>query len=240
MLIPDEQKQKLPPPPRKADNWEHEEEELENQLNKSALWAVTYGDLMSYLMLFFMILFVFHASKSIEMQNALNSLEQAFGKEKVETVKEAVTVQELFSKYGLEKIAKVVVTLSKIRIIFSEPVLFDSGHADLKAACLPFLKELSLVLGALPNRIEIEGHTDNVPIRTRSFPSNWELSSARAFSVLRVLLQNGIPPGRVSASGYGEHHPVVPNDSPEARGKNRRIEINIVRQDFSLEAKQVK
>jgi len=73
--------------------------------------------------------------------------------------------------------------------------------------------------------IQVEGHTDNLPIHTAEFPSNWELSTMRAVNILRYLQQNGIPPGRLAAIGFSEYRPAAGNDTPEGRQKNRRIEI---------------
>jgi len=82
------------------------------------------------------------------------------------------------------------------------------------------------VLASFEDRsFQIEGHTDNVPISTSAFPSNWELSSARALSVVRLLIQGGVASERLSGAGYGEYQPVAPNDDPQSRRRNRRIEI---------------
>ena len=92
------------------------------------------------------------------------------------------------------------------------------------------LAKISSPLAAFPeNNVQIEGHTDNVPIKTRRFASNWELSAARSLSVLRYLLSNSkIDPARLSAAGYGEYHPIRSNDTPENKRLNRRVDIVIV------------
>ncbi|MDK2959817.1 MAG: chemotaxis protein MotB, partial [Bacillota bacterium] len=80
----------------------------------------------------------------------------------------------------------------------------------------------------------VEGHTDNLPINTYRFPSNWELSTARATTVVRYLAEkHGIPPDRLSAAGYGEWRPVAPNDTPEHRAQNRRVDIVVLRTDLA-------
>lgn len=202
------------------------EDELENELNRGALWAVTYGDMMSYLMIFFMILFSFYASKNILSQFSMMAVEESFGKD-------TKTVTEIFSKHGIQQIAKVEVSANKITINFSEPVLFGPGSADLKETCIPHLKRLAQVLRELPNSVQIEGHTDNIPVGKKAkFASNWELSSARAFSVLRFLISQGVSPQKLSAVGYGEYKPVKPNDTVEGRAANRRIEVNIIRHEI--------
>ncbi|MBD3169325.1 MAG: OmpA family protein, partial [candidate division Zixibacteria bacterium] len=96
------------------------------------------------------------------------------------------------------------------------------------------LLKLSKILTKIPNDIRIEGHTDNIPINTPEFPSNWELSTARATTVLRFLVEScGINPDKVSALGYGEHRPIGPNDTIENRRKNRRTDIVVLRAEAS-------
>ncbi|HEU5393393.1 MAG TPA: OmpA family protein [Candidatus Methylomirabilis sp.] len=111
-----------------------------------------------------------------------------------------------------------------------EKILFDSGRAEIKPRGLEILQRVGDILKGVEDKVvRIEGHTDNVPIgaalRSR-FPTNWELSTARATVVARFLQDKvGLNPGRLSATGYGEHQPVAPNDNDEGRAQNRRIEI---------------
>lgn len=209
---------------------EAEEEALENELNKGALWAITYGDMMSYLFIFFLIEFVFTATKDLATQFSMSAVEEQFG------AKRKNTTEEIFSKHGIQQIAKVEMQQDRIRLTFLAPILFDEGYSEIKAASLPHLKRLAATLKELPNPIVIEGHTDTLPMGKRlveetHIQSNWELSSARAFSVLRLLIEEGLPPQRLAAVGYGEYRPVAPNDTPEGRSANRRIEVNIMRQE---------
>jgi chemotaxis protein MotB len=108
-------------------------------------------------------------------------------------------------------------------------VLFDSGKAELKGAGKTALNEvLQILLEFKDRRFQVAGHTDNVPIRSRDFKSNWELSAARAVSVVKAMVEAGFDAKNVSASGFGEFDPVAENDSPEGKQKNRRIEIILV------------
>ena len=205
--------------------WEDREEDLENQLNRGAMWAVTYGDLMSYLMIFFLMLYVAAATRGVGMQVSIKAAEQRFAND-------AHTVEQLFTRYGTQKIARLEVGENKIRIVFMAPVLFDSASARLRPDSLPVLQQIVQSLLDLPNPIQIEGHTDDRPVAPGSkFDSNWELSAARAFAVLRYLEITGIPQQRLSAIGYGEFRPRESNDTPEGRTANRRIEINIIRRE---------
>jgi chemotaxis protein MotB len=107
-------------------------------------------------------------------------------------------------------------------------VLFDTGQTDIKPRGREALKQLAAVLKTLDSRqFQVAGHTDNVPIATVRFPSNWELSSARGLEVVHFLVAQSVPPGVLSAAGYGEFDPVAPNDDPQGRAKNRRIEITL-------------
>jgi chemotaxis protein MotB len=122
---------------------------------------------------------------------------------------------------------------SWIELQMNSELLFLSGSADLAANSLPVLKKVAEILQPLPNQIQVEGHTDNLPIGTSKFPSNWELSSARATTVVRELIKNGINPPRLSAIGYGEFHPVADNKIEAGRFKNRRVSLLIISQDYS-------
>lgn len=205
--------------------WDERDEDLENQLNRSAMWAVTYGDLMSYLMIFFLMLYVATTTRSLGMQMSMKAAEQRFAND-------TQTIEQLFVRYGAQKIAKLEIGENKIRIVFQAPVLFESGSAYLKSDSLPVLQQVVKSLADMPNSIQIEGHTDDRPILPGSkFDSNWELSSARAFAVLRFFEINGLPEARLSATGYGEFRPLTTNATLEGRSANRRIEINILRRE---------
>jgi chemotaxis protein MotB len=115
-------------------------------------------------------------------------------------------------------------------ITFLAEVLFDSGEAKLRDDSLPILNKVAGVLQEKfpSNKIGIEGHTDNQPIKYSSWESNWELSAHRALSVLEYLSSQGVDPQRLSATGYGKYHPVATNETDEGRQLNRRVEIVIV------------
>ena len=224
-------------------------EDLENDLNRGALWAVTYGDLMSYLMIFFLVLFAFGASKSgkaaeegrkyqetlVKIQKVFGgkgsseSLERATKREKEETM--VSQLKEAMDKQNLSQYAKLETWDKKIHLTLADAVLFDSGQDQLKSGSQKLMKEVALQLKTLPNPIVIEGHTDNVPVRGGRYRSNWELSMARAYSVLRYFEEQGVASARLSGIGYGEHRPVSDNVTPQGRAKNRRIEINLLRTD---------
>jgi chemotaxis protein MotB len=121
---------------------------------------------------------------------------------------------------------KVIIRDGRMIIALESDVLFDSGKTSLKPAGQTALAKVAQVLAGIPDRkYQVAGHTDNVPIRTAKFPSNWELSTARAVEVVNFLIANGLKPQQVSAAGFGEFDPVAANDTPDRQAQNRRIEI---------------
>lgn len=110
-----------------------------------------------------------------------------------------------------------------------ESALFASGQADLQPGALSLLDKIAAEIRDLPNQIRVEGHTDSIPMHSYKFPSNWELSSARATAVVRYFVdKHEFSPERISALGYGEFRPLTTNDTPEGRAQNRRVDIVIL------------
>jgi chemotaxis protein MotB len=116
-------------------------------------------------------------------------------------------------------------TVAGISLQLEEQILFDSGAAELLGQGKTVLDKLAPALKQSGQTIMVEGHTDNRPIATPRFPSNWELSSSRATRVVRYLIEQGIPANRLSATGYADTRPVVDNDTPAGRNRNRRVTI---------------
>lgn len=117
----------------------------------------------------------------------------------------------------------------KMVVSLGSDVLFPSGSAKLSAAGLEAIKEVSVQLAAIANKnYQVEGHTDNIPIATAVFPSNWELASARALNVVRAMMDAGMPAGRLSAASYADTHPIQSNETSEGKAANRRIAIVVV------------
>lgn len=123
------------------------------------------------------------------------------------------------------------VTNERGRLVINLPqdILFSSGSASLGREGITAITEVGHVLSTIDDRrFQVEGHSDNIPISTSRFPSNWELSSARALAVVKLLVDSGVSPGSLSGAGFGEFAPRVPNDTAENRKQNRRIEIVLV------------
>ncbi|TVR60653.1 MAG: flagellar motor protein MotD [Candidatus Competibacteraceae bacterium] len=115
-----------------------------------------------------------------------------------------------------------------IEVEIKNSILFASGSAQVNEAALETMSRIAEILREVPNRIQVEGFTDNVPINTPVYPSNWELSAARAASVVHVLMKNGVRPGRMSAIGYSEYQPIADNSTAEGRNQNRRVVLVVM------------
>ncbi|MEH6616242.1 MAG: flagellar motor protein MotD [Porticoccus sp.] len=115
-----------------------------------------------------------------------------------------------------------------LEVEIKSSLLFSSGSSELIADSVPVLNKLSGVFADLPNRINVEGFTDNKPIKNQIFPSNWELSAARAAAVVRLFERNGIEPSRMASIGYGEYQPISDNGTDEGRAKNRRVVLVVM------------
>ena len=156
---------------------------------------------------------------------------------KIRMEKKQDTIQEAFEERFASEIKQGIISIERDgnlqRFMFSDRILFKTAEAELQ----PLGRSTLIAVGRLLQKhkigfyqsVQIEGHTDDVPIVTPQFPSNWELSSARAIAVLRLFVDEiGINPKTLTATGYGEFHPVAPDTTVHGRAKNRRIEIVLV------------
>lgn len=133
-------------------------------------------------------------------------------------------VKEFLEANNIEDQVEVTYQRGGVALDIKERILFDSGKADLKPEAEKLLDKLAELFRRLTNNIQVEGHTDNRPIHTVAFPTNWELSTARAARVVRYFTEkHNLDPRRFIAVGYGEFHPLVPNSSPENMALNRRV-----------------
>jgi chemotaxis protein MotB len=170
-------------------------------------WLINYADLMTELVCFFVILYALSATLQKDVNKAAQDIQ-----EKIDNKEVSGEVQ--YSKEGLR------ITLTEK----GEFIFFESGRAELTERAKELIKKIIPELQKLKNEVIVEGHTDNVPIRTSQFSSNWELSTARATSVVKFLIDDiKYPPEKLAAIGYGEFKPAAPNDTPENKSKNRRV-----------------
>ena len=233
--------------PRRRRNEEH--------LNHEA-WAIPYGDLVTLLLAFFVVMYSISSVNEGKYRVVADSLNAAFRGpmtttepiqvgDKAATTVAAPLVQlpEDVKSMALRQLAqKASESLSPlimqglvdvqagdgfVEIAIRSDILFSSGAAQLAVEAQPSIKLLAEALREFPNSIRVEGHTDNVPLSGGAFPSNWELSAARAASVVHILVDNGVDPQRLSVSAYGEFRPVLPNTTPDGRNANRRVVLTI-------------
>jgi len=213
-----------------------------HKVGDNPLWLVVLADIMTNLMLFFLILYVFTvrpdlASNAEFLESFDKDNAQQQREKKAEDVVKKFTEEDLARKLaedllkaGMKDMAEVQITARQIKINIAAPVLFGSGKADLGRTSSEVIGPVAAVLNKLPNDIIVEGHTDNVPIKSGDFATNWELSAARANAVVNLLASRyAVPQERMIAAAYGEHRPVASNDTPRGRAQNRRIEIIVSR-----------
>ncbi len=115
-----------------------------------------------------------------------------------------------------------------VEVELNNSLLFDIGSADLESESRGVIAKLAKILAPLPNQIDVEGHTDNIPIRNEIYPTNWELSAARSASLVRALSRRGVKPSRLTAIGYGQYRPKVSNKTYQGRQTNRRVAVVIL------------
>ncbi|QZY55269.1 OmpA/MotB family protein [Crassaminicella profunda] len=232
-------------------NYHNQNEQHEMDLSTS--WLITYSDMITIMLCFFIIFFTMAAKETTmlsEIKNNLSTKITALADEnkKLKVEKENLATQ-LFNLTNIEKdmdtskeefIAflrennlldqvKILQNEKGLLIRFNDNVFFPSAKADLSKDGYAVLSLMGDKLKKIDNDIIVEGFTDNLPIHTKEFPSNWELSVARAISVVKYLTEEKeINPNRISVSGYGERNPIDTNDTKKGRANNRRIEITIV------------
>ncbi len=138
----------------------------------------------------------------------------------------AAKIAEVVAEAGMEDTVTVKATTRGVMMQVQGQVFFEGGRARLKPESFPFLDEIGRIIASSEYNVSIEGHTDDTPIHTSLFPSNWELSTARAISTLRYLVDRvGIDADRLSSAGFADTRPLVPNDTEEHQRQNRRVEF---------------
>ena len=155
---------------------------------------------------------------------SLEELEQAA--ELIEEINAAIldAIQELVD----QELVRLRSDRFWLEIEINTSVLFASGSADIARNAMPIVNRLGEILAGTPTRIYVEGHSDELPIATAAFPSNWELSAARAARVVRTFAAEGVAPERMAVVGFGEHQPVADNRTPEGRRFNRRVVVVVM------------
>jgi chemotaxis protein MotB len=236
---------------KKAKHEEHENHER---------WLVSYADFITLLFAFFVVMYSISSVNDGKFRAVSESIQAAlrpvtsppaarvhfdlgdFKSSLVPTLGEKIQfvrqIQKVLNKVNSDLAVQNQVTVMQtnqgVVITIADSLVFESGQAVIRTEALPVLEGLAEVLSVNTSvkEVRVQGHTDNVPIRSALFPSNWELSAVRAVMVTRVLTElYRFPPERVSAVGYAEFQPVTDNLTPESRAKNRRVEIVVLTND---------
>jgi chemotaxis protein MotB len=140
------------------------------------------------------------------------------------------SIVESMKKSGIKGVSVHKVDRGVI-IRIPDEALFEPGKAEVRNSYKDTLNRTAAILKDMPNQIQIEGHTDDVPIKTAAYPSNWELSTARAIALMRHFTEeSGLPPEKFAIAGYSKYQPIAGNDSPEGRSKNRRVDIVVIKE----------
>ncbi len=228
-------------------------------------WLLTYSDLITLLMVFFVVMYALSSTNAKKFQAVALSLSRAMGGGGQSVmnepgssfvpgvtgsslVKEIEMTMETEENRNLERIrkelqtyidenglnGKVNVNIEERGVVlsFQDVALFPLGSAQLTSDAQNLIGSIGLILKKAPHYLRVEGHTDNLPINTSQFPSNWELSVARATSVVQELIELNLSPELLSAAGYGEFRPKVPNETADSRLQNRRVDIVVVKSKY--------
>ncbi|MBU2552234.1 MAG: OmpA family protein [Proteobacteria bacterium] len=227
-------------------------------------WIVTYADMVTLLLTFFIMLFSISALDAAKFKEIVASIQKGLGQQTVIVEVQSATapqktpiapkpppppprrtlaqedlygkllkdVQTMVRKKRLGEYIVIQEETNRLVIRVVGHVLFDSGQAELNPQSYPILDDIAQIIQDHPKyRVNIKGYTDDRPISTVQFPSNWELSAVRATTVLRYMVSKSIDPGRMTGTGYGDLMPLAPNDSPENRAKNRRVEFVLEKEE---------
>lgn len=214
-----------------------------------APWIMSYGDMMSLLLCFFILIVSYSVVELVKFKQAMGSLRGSLGVlaeeegRKVVKTQTPSTVERPVLKKDLlvinmpgkktvtmqaKEIAGVEVFLlsTGVRFRIVDPLLFEPGQVTLRPSARQILHDIAEMIREIKCEVRVEGHTDSSPATGAPFKSNWELSAARALAVVEhFVYQEHLDPTRLWLAGFGEHRPVAPNDTPENRAKNRRVEI---------------
>lgn len=221
-------------------------------------WLLTYADLITLLMVFFVVLYSMSSADTTKFKAVSAALQQAFNLDVLQgqaptsigdgsalpappadtliSTSDVPQVAQIKNKVlaaleGATQVPDVEVTTDRDGVVIrlSGSYLFDSGRAELKPNSLAVLDAIATVIRPLENEVRIDGHTDSMPIDSARYPTNWELSAARALAVTRYLSEtDNVRAGRLIAAGFGEFRPLAPNDTRDGRAKNRRVEIHLL------------
>lgn len=208
-------------------------------------WVVSYADFVTMLLALFMVMWALSGAHNGKINSTTKSVQKAFktttttaqtnnlnGSVPTKLSEQDIILKKLSQNQTLKNKTKLLKGDKGAIIRLNDKMLFSAGSAIIKPDVLSTLDDIAAELKTLNNHIIIEGHTDSTPINTTQFPSNWELSTARATNIINYLVsKQGLSPQKLSAVGYGEYMPIAPNTSYEGKSQNRRVDIIILSSD---------
>ena len=225
----------------------------------SPAWMTTFGDMMTLLLVFFVLLYSFSSMDVEKFRGFISALQSqlgvldggqtitpnpnidagTLGEDYAQAPQNIQQIMRELDNYiesnGLGERVNVENKRKGLVISLTGEILYELGRAEIREQGREVLAMISDILKDIPNDIMIEGHTDDLPIRTDEFPSNWELSTARAVNVIKFLIEErDFDPARLSAAGYSEYRPLTDNDSPESRAENRRVEVVVLNSQYTV------
>ncbi|MCP4754686.1 MAG: OmpA family protein [Proteobacteria bacterium] len=208
------------------------EEKAEKKVDEKVDWIWTYADMVTLLLCFFVLLFAASKTEEHKLQaisNAFRGLPWVRSPFINDGTESPIKLDELASQLKKEDMggmeSDVLLDDKGITVSFNEAALFDSASAKPKENTTRNMEKFAAILYTIPNSIIVEGHTDDLPIKTGLYPSNWGLSAARAAAIADILEELDIESHRIEIAAFGSTRPKAANDSPEGRNTNRRIDI---------------
>lgn len=233
----------------------HEEEHAGNHER----WLLTYADMITLLMIFFIVMYSMSQIDKVKFEAVAAQLSVVMGGGSLISPQDSgpngiledlpvppgnemdvaqKQLEDYIEENGLGNMASVYRDERGMIVSLNEGLLFKSGSAEIDKDSQVVLAKIANAIKGLPNYIRVEGFTDNVPIKTSQFASNWELASQRAINVSKLMIQNGLVPERLSTVSYGEYRPSHTNDSDEHRRLNRKVDIIVIdKQNDTMEPK---
>lgn len=211
----------------------HQEEETEDS------FFVSWSDLVTLLLVFFVYLYSISEIDILKFLEATGSMKEEVNlsseqdllatmqMEKEKLLQMQKDIEEFIEEEQLEEVFSVEYTNEKLELNLGNVLLFEQGSADLKTKAKQILSKVGELFKTTDGQIIVEGHTDDIPIKTKEYPSNWELSSARASSVVRFLGSRQVKESRFLVIGYNQYKPLAPNSNSQNRSKNRRVKITL-------------
>ncbi|MDD3238085.1 MAG: OmpA family protein [Candidatus Gastranaerophilales bacterium] len=197
-------------------------------------WVISYADFITMLLALFMVMWAINGMDLNKAKQAQKEMQQAFSTAQVQpntlnATEQDKIIEKLSENNDIKSKTKLLKGEKGAIIRINDKMLFAPGSAIIKPEVVSTLDNIADELVKLDNQIIIEGHTDSSPINNTQFPSNWELSTARATNIIKYLItQKGLSPKKLSAIGYGEYEPIAPNTTIEGKAMNRRVDIIIL------------